>query len=163
VPPAFRNLLLLLVAGLAGCQSTAPVLRYTGVGAVAFGGSLAETQVLLGESVAGQVTGAACQFVEFDALPGLRFMVEDGVITRADCGPGVRTELGVQVGDTMDSVVRLYPDVLVRNHDGALEGVYLLFPAGDGRHSIVMESIGNKIVSIRAGVEPSVGYVDGCR
>jgi hypothetical protein len=59
--------------------------------------------------------------------------------------------------------VRLYPDVLIRNHDGALEGVYLLFPAGDGRHSIVMESIGNKIVSIRAGVEPSVGYVDGCR
>jgi hypothetical protein len=158
-----RTLVLLLVAAVTGCSSTAPVLRYNGVGAVAFGGSLAETEVLLGESVAGRITDTACQFVEFDALPGLRFMVEDGVITRADTSPGVRTELGVQIGDTMDSVVRLYPDVLIRNNENIFDGVYLLFPAGDGRHAIIMEAVGNKIVAIRAGVEPSVGYVDGCR
>ena len=154
----------LLVACASGSalRSTTPVLRSTGVGPVAFGSTLAETEVLLGDRAAPPVRGAGCQFVEFGSLPGLRFMVEDGVVTRADADPGIRTELGVQVGDSTDAVIRLYPDVLIQNNDKVFDGIYLAFPGKDKRHAIIMESVGNKVTAIRAGVEPSVGYVDGC-
>jgi hypothetical protein len=72
---------------LAGCSSlpdverspSSPTLSATGVGPVAFGAPLAESELLLGEKATGQDTGAACRYVEFGSLPGLRFTVVDGV------------------------------------------------------------------------------------
>lgn len=157
--------LLPLIAGLAvasGCATSPAVLRSTGAGPVAFGASLAETEVMVGEKASGRVAADACGYVEFPSLPGLRFTVDQGVVTRADAGAGVRTELGVQLGDTMDSAVALYPDATMRNNADIAGGVDLIFAHPDGRHAVVMQAAGNKIISIRAGLGTAVGSPQGC-
>jgi uncharacterized protein (AIM24 family) len=100
--------------------------------------------------------------VEFSSLPGLRFTVENGVVTRADAGPGVRNELGVQLGDTTESVLSLYPNLSMRKNRESAGGTDLILIDPDGGHAIVMQAAGNKIISIRAGLSASVGSVQGC-
>lgn len=150
------------LAGVASCATNPVVLRSTGAGAVAFGGSLAETEVMIGEKASGQGADAACRYVEFRSLPGLRFTVENGVITRADASPGVRNALGVQLGDTTDSVVSLYPDIAIRKNRESAGGTDLIMADPDGHHAIVLQAAGNKIIGIRAGLNPSVGSSQGC-
>lgn len=158
-----RYLLLIALLGVtAGCATTPMVLRSTGAGAVAFGGSLAEAELMVGEKASGQHPDAGCGYVEFRSLPGLRFTVENGVVTRADAGPGVRNALGVQLGDTTDSVVSLYPDVMIRRSQASVGGTDLIVANPDGRYAIVMEAAGNKIIAIRAGLSTSVGSRQGC-
>lgn len=154
--------LVALLGVAAGCATSPVVLRSTGAGAVAFGGSLAEAELMVGEKASGQVPDAGCGSVEFRSLPGLRFRVESGVVTRADAGPGVRTTLGVQVGDSADSVVYLYPDVVRLDSPGVLSGANLVFADPDGRHAIVMQAVGDTIISIRAGLSSAVESPEGC-
>lgn len=152
-----------LLVGIASCSTTSPpVLRSTGAGAVAFGTPLAETERMVGEKASGPITDAACRYVEFNSMPGLRFTVENGVITRADAGPGVRNALGVQLGDVTDSVVSLYPDVAVHRNRESIGGTDLVMIDADGHHAIVMQAAGNKIIGIRAGLSASVGSTRGC-
>jgi hypothetical protein len=156
------QLLIALLCVTAGCATSPVVLRSTGAGAVAFGGSLAEAELMVGEKASGQHQDAGCGYVEFRSLPGLRFTVEGGVVTRADAGPGVRNALGVQLGDTTDSVVSLYPDVTIRRSQASVGGTDLIVANPDGRYAIVMEAAGNKIIAIRAGLGTSVGSAQGC-
>jgi len=151
-----------ILAGVAGCATSPVVLRTTGAGAVAFGASLAETELMVGAKASGPDADAACRYVEFSTLPGLRFTVENGVVTRADAGPGVRNELGVQLGDTTESVLSLYPDISMRRNRESAGGTDLILIDPDGGHAIVMQAAGNKIISIRAGLSASVGSVKGC-
>jgi len=152
-----------LLVVIAGCSTTGPlVLRSTGAGAVAFGTSLADTELMIGAKASGPITDAACRYVEFSSMPGLRFTVENGVITRADAGPGVRNALGVQLGDATDSVVSLYPDVLVHRNRESPGGTDLVLTDADGHHAIVFQAAGNKVIGIRAGLSASVGSTQGC-
>jgi hypothetical protein len=151
-----------LLAGIASCATSPVVLRSTGAGAVAFGAALAEAELMVGSKASGPGTDAACRYVEFSSLPGLRFTVENGVITRADAGPGVRNTLGVQLGDTTDSVVALYPDIAVLRNRESPGGTDLILTDPDGRYAIVMQAAGNKIIAIRAGLSASVGSLQGC-
>lgn len=117
---------------------------------------------MIGAKASGPTTDSACRYVEFSSMPGLRFTVQDGVITRADAGPGVRNALGVQLGDVTDSVVALYPDVLVHRNRESPGGTDLVLADADGHHAIVMQAAGNKIIGIRAGLSASVGSTQGC-
>jgi hypothetical protein len=161
---------LVVLAGLAGCSardflpdsSPESLLRPTGVGPVAFGNSLAETELLVGEKARNAGGDAGCRYVEFGALPGLKFTVEDGVVTRADAGAGVRNSLGVNLGDLVESVVQLYPDVQTRRSPDTFGGTDLIFPDPTGGHAIVLQAAGNKIISIRAGLNTAVGSERGC-
>lgn len=155
-------LLIALVGVSTGCATRTAVLRSTGAGAVAFGGSLAEAQLMVGEKASGQVPDAGCGYVEFRSLPGLRFTVENGVVTRADAGPGVRNALGVQLGDSADAVRHLYPEVALSKKPGTLTGMDLVFADPDGSHAIVMQAVGDKIIAIRAGLTSAVGSSAGC-
>jgi hypothetical protein len=145
-----------------GFDTSAPTLTATGVGAVAFGVSLAESEILLGEKATGADAGAACRYVEFASLPGLRFTVVDGIVTRADAASGVRNALGVNLGDTTDSAVALYPGLVVQRPEGALGDTNLVYFAPGGGHAIVMQAVGNKIIAIRAGLRSAVGGDEGC-
>lgn len=163
-------LLIALLAVLVGCgsrdilrdPSPESTLRSTGAGPVAFGNSLAETELMVGEKSRALEGDAGCRYVEFGALPGLRFTVNDGIITRADAGAGVRNSLGVNLGDTVDSVVYLYPDVQMRHRPGSFGDTYLIFADPAGGHAIVLEAAGNKIIAIRAGLSSAVGSKQGC-
>ena len=161
-----------LLGVLAGCgavpalewapSSSTPTLLATGVGPVAFGVSLAENELLLGEKATGPDAGAACRQVEFGSLPGLRFTVRDGVVTRADAARGVPNALGVKLDDTTDAVLALYPDLLVTRNRESAGGTNLVYVASGGGHAIVMHAAGNKIIAIRAGLRSAVEGSDGC-
>jgi len=166
-----RAACLIVAAGLvAGCGSlptvergpSGPTLIATGVGAVAFGVSLAESELLLGEKATGQDADAACRYVGFASLPGLRFTVRDGVVTRADAERGVRNALGVNFDDTTDAVVSLYPDLLVQRNRESAGGTNLVYVDRGGGHAIVMQAAGNKIIAIRAGLRAAVEGSQGC-
>jgi len=145
-----------------GLETSAPTLTATGVGAVAFGVSLAESELLLGEKATGADTDAACRYVAFASLPGLRFTVRDGIVTRADAASGVRNALGVNLGDTTDSAIALYPDLVVQRIEGSFGDTNLVYFAPGGGHAIVMTAAGNKIIAIRAGLRSAVGGNEGC-
>lgn len=155
---------------LAGCGSlpavqrapSSPTLSATGVGPVAFGVPLAESELLLGEKAIGQDTGAACRYVEFRSLPGLRFTVLDGVVTRADAAEGVTNALGVNVGDTTDAAVALYPDLIVQRSRESVGGTNFVYVARGGGHAIVLQAAGNKIIAVRAGLRSAVEGSQGC-
>ena len=166
-----RAICLVAVLGLlAGCGSlpdlqrapSSPTLSATGVGPVAFGVPLAESELLLGEKATGEDAGAACRYVEFRSLPGLRFTVLDGVVTRADAASGVSNALGVNVGDTTDAAIALYPELLVQKSRESLGGTNLVYVARGGGHAIVMQAAGNKIIAIRAGLRSAVEASQGC-
>lgn len=159
-----------LLGLLAGCgavpafepASPAPTLLATGVGPVSFGVSLAENELLLGEKATGQNAEAACRHVEFGSLPGLRFTVRDGVVTRADAARGVPNALGVKLDDTTDAVLALYPDLLVTRNRESAGGTNLVYVAPGGGHAIVMQAAGNKVIAIRAGLRSAVEGSQGC-
>lgn len=143
-------------------QPAAPVLSAEGFGKVRFGASLAALQKEGMKDVATGGKDPACHMARFAALPGVRFMVENGVVTRADADPGVANALGVAVGDTLADVTRRHPALEVGPHKYVPAGHYLTMKSQDGRRAIVMEEDGKGITKIRAGLLPSVSYVETC-
>ena len=151
-------------AAPASADNTAPVLTAQGFGAVRFGQQLADAEKTLGEKAQSRGDAdPACTYVKFDKLPGAKFMVETGVITRAEADAGIPNELGVAVGDTVELAKAKHPAVQVGPHKYVPEGQYLTFKNADSNNAIVMEAEGSKITKIRSGVEPAVSYVEGCQ
>lgn len=145
-------------------DNPALVLTSQGYGAVRFGQQLGEVEKTLGEKAQSRGdSDPACTYVTFDKLPGARFMVETGVITRAEADAGIPNELGVAVGDTVELARAKHPAVQVGPHKYVPEGQYLTFKNADSNNAIVMEAEGTKITRIRSGVEPAVSYVEGCQ
>lgn len=140
-----------------------PVLSAQGYGPARFGTRLSDVERVLEEK--SEHLGAsdpACHSVRFNQLPGVRFMVENGIITRADADPGTPNELGLSVGDTLAQARNKYPDIGVGPHKYLPAGHYLTVRGAEPKSAIVMEEDGKRITKIRAGLEPAVGYVEGC-
>ena len=145
-------------------QSTVPILTAQGYGSVRFGQTLGDAEQALGEKA--QALGEsdpACTYVKFDKLAGARFMVETGVITRAEADAGIPNELGLAVGDSVAQAQARYPALQVGPHKYVAGGTYLTFKKADSNNAIVMEAEGAKITRIRSGIEPAVSYVEGCQ
>ena len=172
----FSTLTVILFFALAACKDKAPIdasppapikatplLSAQGYGPVLFGAKLDATEQLLGEQ--GKPLGAndpACSSVRFDKLTGVRFMVENGVITRADADAGTPNELGLAVGETLEQARKKHPEIVIGPHKYVPEGHYLTARGPDAKSAIVMEEDGKRITKIRAGLEPAVSYVEGC-
>ena len=147
----------------AGPSTASNVLSAGGIGAIRFGMTLAEAEQAVGGKAALPTPfDPACSMVRFPALPKLRFMVEDGTVTRADADPGVDNAVGAAVGDTLAQVRDRHPEVQVGPHKYDENGHYLTFPSADGRAAIVLEESGGRITRIRAGLQPAVAYVEAC-
>ncbi|NML60888.1 hypothetical protein HHL21_07275 [Massilia sp. RP-1-19] len=143
--------------------SASPVLSTQGYGPVRFGAKLSDMEQLLGEkSQPPGVQDPACSSIRFDKLPGVRFMVENGVLTRADADAGLPNELGLAVGDTLEQAKKKHPAIVIGPHKYVPDGHYLTVRGADARTAIVMEDDGKRITKIRAGLEPAVSYVEGC-
>jgi hypothetical protein len=132
------------------------------MGQVVFGASLKSVEHVLGENVGDQVKDSACSMVSFEAYPGTLFMVEDGVVTRADAAPDVPNILRIKVGDSRGAVLERYPEAHVDPHKYLEGGYYLTFPSKDGKAAIILEVGDDKVLEIRAGLQPSVSYVERC-
>lgn len=138
------------------------VLSTHAVGPVVFGTPLSQVEISLGQAMRlDETDNPECSFVAFKALPKVIFMVEKGVITRADVSEEIGNTSGIRVGDTEDLVKQQHPDVKVAPHE-YVKGGHVMTVQGKDKTALVMESDGTKITRIRAGLEPSVSYSEGC-
>ena len=176
-----KLLIVVSLAGLLGCeQKTVPlekvmppppvkpakpadlVLSTHAVGPVVFGTALSQVEISLGQAMRlDETDNPECSFVAFKAIPKVRFMVEKGVITRADVDQEIANTSGFRVGDTEYQVRQQHPAVKVTPH-AQVKGGHVLTVQGEGKTALVMESDGTRITRIRAGLEPSVSSLEGC-
>jgi len=89
-------------------------------------------------------------------------MVENGIVTRMDAAPSVKNSADITVGEPMSSVTRRLPNIIVEPHKYDDSGHYLILKSSDSKSAIVAEESQGKVTDIRAGVIPSVQYVEGC-
>ena len=157
-------LLLLLAFASATASAGEPVLSATGYGAVKFGVKLSDVETMVSEHVAAPADDddAACRYVQLKAYPEAKFMVEQGVITRADVSAKAKNNLNISVGTRLEKVRAKHPSAHIEPHHYDPSGHYVIFKSTDGKAAIVMEEGGGKITDIRGGLEPSVEYVEGC-
>jgi hypothetical protein len=113
--------------------------------------------------------GSGCEYTRAPTMPaGLRLMVEDGRVVRADVdSAGIRTGSGAEVGMTEAEIKRLYPERITtqpHKYTGP-EGHYLVYtprdPA-DGEYRLIFETDGRVVTTYRAGLRPAVENVEGC-
>lgn len=138
------------------------VLSDQSIGPVAFGAPLAQVEISVGQAVRlDEVDNPECGYVTFEAVPKVRFMVEKGVIVRADVDSQIANTHGIRVGDTEGALKEKFANLKVESHEFAPGGHVFTLP-GQGKSAMVMESDGAKITSIRAGLQPAVSYSEGC-
>jgi len=138
-------------------------LSAAGVGGIRFGMTLAQAEQAAGAKASLPAPfDPACSMVRFPTLPKLRFMVEQGVVTRADAEAGVENALGLAVGDTVAQVRAAHPAAQFTAHKYDPQGQYATFPSADGRAAVILEASGGKVTKIRAGLQPAVAYVESC-
>jgi hypothetical protein len=154
----------LVSASLLACSPKTDQLLLTQerMGQVVFGASLESVEGVLGEDVSNQIKDPACSMVSFKAYPGTLFMVEEGIVTRADAAPDVPNVLRIKVGESREAVLGRYPKAHVGPHKYLEGGYYLTFPSKDGKAAIILEVGDDKVLEIRAGLQPSVSYVERC-
>lgn len=132
------------------------------IGPVAFGAPLPQVETKLGQALRlDQADNPECSYVAFAAVPKVRFMVEKGVITRADVEPEIANTAGVRVGDTEDQLKGKIPGLKPQAHK-YVQGGHVFTVPGDSQTALLIETDGNKVTSIRAGLQPAVSYVEGC-
>lgn len=153
---ALRIVLMLLVTVLAACerdstpasplessaQSVGPkaVLSPAGYGPIKFGARLEDIEKALGPRLdSGRPLDPGCGYVRFKKLPGVRFMAEGGIITRADAEAGVPNTLNIEVGASLDNIRKARPEARIAPHKYDPEGHYVTFSSPDSRAAIVME------------------------
>lgn len=139
-----------------------PELSPSGYGLIQFGQPLKVAEVNLNETAMPKKREAGCDFVTFKKYPKIRFMVEDGIVTRGDAKAGVRNSARVSIGMSLARVKALHPRIRVEPHKYDNEGHYLILDSADGSSAILFEEGGGKVSDIRAGKKPSVEYVEGC-
>lgn len=147
----------------AGTGSAPNTLSAEGYGAIRFGMTLEQAQQAVGsKATLPQPFDPACSMVRFALLPKLRFMVENNVVTRADAEPGIENALGVPFGATLAQIRASHPEAQVTPHKYDESGHYITFPGADGRAALILEETGGKVMKMRAGLQPAVGYVETC-
>jgi hypothetical protein len=136
-----------------------------GAGPIRFGMTVAQASGALGTTIGASPQG--CDYASMPGAPaGMRFMVVDGRIVRADVdSAGLPSDRGAAVGMTAAEVQRLYGDSLaIVPHKYDTAGRYLVFapPTGDTAYRLLFETAGDRVVRYRAGRAPEVEWVEGC-
>lgn len=136
-----------------------------GAGPIRFGMTIAQASGAIGTTVGASPQG--CDYASMPGVPaGMRFMVVDGRIVRADIdSAGLPSDRGAAVGMTAPEVQRLYGDSLaIVPHKYDTAGRYLVYaPAsGDTAYQVLFETAGDRVVRYRAGRVPEVEWVEGC-
>lgn len=145
-----------------GKSATAQELSAQGYGKVRFGEKLAVVEARLKEKGTPSNREFACDFVQLKVYPGVRFMVEEGIVTRADIDPSIKNATGISVGASLASVKKRIPQIRIDPHKYDEQGHYLVLSTRDGKAAIVFEESEGRVEEVRAGLKPSVEYVEGC-
>lgn len=143
-------------------MAEAPVLSTSGYGPIQFGQPLKVVEATLKETALPKKREPDCDFIKFKSYPQIRFMVEDGIVTRGDAKAGVRNSAKVNVGMSLARVKGLHPGIRIEPHKYDDNGHYLILDSADGSSAVLFEEGGGKVTEIRAGKKPAVEYVEGC-
>ena len=145
------------------CSRHRLILGPSGYGVVVFGQPLASAWQALGERGDGRRLNPACDVVAFKAYPGVRFMVENGAITRADLQDlTIPNSTGITAAMTLDDIRRRHPEATITPHKYDPKGHTIVIQAAGEPRAVVLEESQGRITRIRAGLQPAVAYVEGC-
>jgi hypothetical protein len=152
-----------LLAGLLGLSTaaSAQTLSPDGYGKIAFGQRLSAVERQLGQRASPRPADPACSMVTFKRYPDVRFMVENGVITRADANRIVRNSAGITARMSVKDAQRHRPALKVGPHKYDENGQYLTLAQGKDR-ALIFEASKGKLQRMRAGIKPAVEYVETC-
>ena len=138
-------------------------LNYDSYGPVKFGTKIQDVEVLLKEkSIKNNNDEAGCYYIKFNSLPNASFMVEEGIVKRAEININSPTILNIPVSFKLKDIKNKYPQVTINRHQYAPDGYYIVFNNSKNTKAILYEYYENKIQMIRAGLKPAVEYVEGC-
>jgi len=160
----------------AGPGSDSPnTLTMAGLGAVRLGMSVTEVQQALGAALEPMTPGtdAACWMTRRadGRAPQVFYMVENDKITRIDIDTAasagtpsdVKTEAGIGVGAAEADVLAAYgksTKVTPNKYDE--HGHDLVVENADAKSALLFQTSDGKVTTFRAGLHPSVDYVEGC-
>lgn len=165
------------IIGLAACTTgsqypsaqtqpipAAPTLSMQGYGEIQFGEKLSQLPQALRDSMKQPIAPEEreCAYVAFARYPNILFMVENDVITRADLRQSLPNSLNVTFNMSSAEVLKRHPSAVITEHKYDKTGHYLTVSAPDRRTAFVLEESKGRITAIRAGLNPSVNYVEGC-
>jgi hypothetical protein len=146
------------------------VVTPRGIGPLRAGMTFAEASEALGGALVVPATEdtTTCGYLEWrDGPPGVLVMMDLHRIGRIDVDTSaIATAEGARVGDTESRILNLYEGhVAVTPHKYVEDGHYLtVTPAApaDSAYRIVFETKDGRVTRYRAGVLPSVRYIEGC-
>ena len=162
--------LVITLLSLAAISATLRDLRWRvtlrGAGPIRFGMTIQEARNALHDT-GDSPSPEECDYWSPDNAPdSIHFLTEQGRVMRIDVlGSSVPTGSGARVGDSEDRIRSLYSGrIQVRPH-AYTSGHYLVFvphdPA-DTAYRIVFETDGKVVTRYRAGLRPTVEYIEGC-
>ena len=109
----------------------------------------------------------SCGYLSSKKLPdGVGLMFVERRLARIDVTKrGIRTASGAQVGDSEDSILKLYSGHIHIDQHHYIDGHYVRYiptSAADRSYELLFETDGKKVLEFRAGQKEAVGYVEGC-
>ncbi|WP_394181555.1 hypothetical protein [Marinomonas posidonica] len=141
-----------------------PKVQHDHFGPIIFGEQLTDTKLAF--TVQSTLVDD-CQYIRFDAYPNVSVMIINHVIERIDTNQlnvidkeNPFYELATHSLSLTD-FSRKYPTIEVEPHEYE-NGVYLRWYNQNKTKAIVVDYINNKIDVIKAGLVPSVLYIEGC-
>jgi len=151
------------LAGLFGLSTVASgqTLSPDGYGKIGFGQRLSAIERQLGQRATPRPADPACSMVSFKRYPDVRFMVENGVITRADANRIVRNSAGITAHMSVKEAQRHRPALQVGPHKYDEHGQYLTLAQGKDK-ALIFEASKGKLQRMRAGIKPAVENVETC-
>jgi len=140
-----------------------------GIGPLHAGMTFTEADAALGGALLVPVSAdtSGCDYLVWDKGPsGVHVMFDEHRIARVDVDTaGIATAAGARIGDDETRIKRLYPGQVTVTPHKYEDGHYLTVtpPApADKRFRIIFETSGGRVTRYRAGMMPSVEYVEGC-
>ncbi len=110
---------------------------------------------------------AECGYATWQGGPaGVRFMTARGRIARVDVDRGdVATEAGARIGDSEETIAKLYHGQVQTTPHKYTAGHYLTVRSAtpaDSLYRLIFETDGKRVTRYRAGRMPEVAFVEGC-
>jgi hypothetical protein len=159
-----KSLILAALLGLSTALSgtaAAQMLTPDGYGRIHFGERLDAVEKRLGQRAAPRPADPACAIVRFKRYPRVSFMVEQGVITRADARTIIRNSAGITARMSARDALRHQRALRAEPHKYDEHGQYLVLAQGNDK-ALIFETSHGKLQRMRAGLKPAVDYVESC-
>jgi hypothetical protein len=140
-------------------------MAHHGIGPVHVGTTAADSRAAFGEGFSPDSVAKGCHHVAVSGAPGrVLAMVVDGRITRIETrDTAIVTDRGAKIGDSEARIDSLYSGRVTVEPHKYVNGHYLVVAAETPDSSrIIFETDGARVTSFRAGLLPSVAWVEGC-